>query len=371
MDIAATNVPLHTEFIGQLDSPENVEIRARVEGFVDQVLFIEGTNVGKDAPLFRLDDKPYQERLKAAKGMLGEAQASLKKSEADVLRLRPLAEKRAVPQQDLDNALAAVDVAKAGVVSAQARVSSAELDVSYCNIRSPISGLIGAKQVSVGELVGKGQATLMATISTLDPIWFHCNVSEAQYLRAQAETRRLGKQVAEMPVTLILGDGSTHSETGRFVFMDRAVDVKTGTLRVRAQFANPDMRADDTRSKVLRPGMFGRIRVDLGVTPDAILVPEKAVTELQGNNFVWVVGADNKAAQRPIKVGHQVGGDLIVTEGLKAGERIIVEGIQKARQNQPVQPVTLAQAAEAAAAQAVKQAEAKKATEGEAKAAKE
>jgi len=376
MDITATNVPLDTEFIGQLDSPQNVEIRARVEGFVDQMLFIEGTNVNAGDPLFKLDDKPYQERLKAAKGMLGEAQAALKKYEADVARLRPLAEKRAVPQQDLDNALASVDVGKAAVVSAQARVDSAQLDLTYCDIRSPIAGLIGAKQVSIGDLVGKGQPTLMATISVLDPIWFYCNVGEVQYLKAEAETRRLGKLVREMPVTLILGDGAEHSAKGHFVFIDRAVDVKTGTFRVRAQFSNPDVRIGETVRKVLRPGMFGRIRVDLGIRPDSILVPEKAVTELQGKNFIWVVGSDNKASQRSVTVGQQVGESLLITENLKAGERIIVEGVQKARQDQPVQPMTAAQAAEAAAKAAqeaeAKQAEAKKAKEaGEAKHGKE
>lgn len=372
MDITATNVPLDTEFIGQLDSPQNVEIRARVEGFVDQMLFVEGTNVNKNDPLFKLDDKPFQERLKAAKGMLGEAQASLKKYEADVARLRPLAEKKAVPLQDLDNALASVDVGKAAVVSAQARVDSAQLDLSYCDIRAPISGLIGAKQVSIGDLVGKGQPTLMATISTLDPIWFYCNVSEVQYLKAEAETRRTGKLVKDMPVTLILSDGSEHPGKGHFVFIDRAVDVKTGTFRVRAQFPNPDVRVGDNVRKVLRPGMFGRIRVDLPSRPDSILVPEKAVTELQGKNFVWVVGSDNKASQRRVTVGQQIGESLLVTENLKAGERIIVEGLQKARQDQPVQPMTIAQAAAAAAAQAAKQAEAQKAKEaGEAKHGKE
>lgn len=372
MDITATNVPLSTEFIGQLDSPQNVEIRARVEGFVDQMLFVEGTDVKSNAPLFKLDDKPYQERLKAALGMLGEAEASLKKYEADVARLRPLAEKKAVPQQDLDNALASVDVGKAAVVSAQARVDSAKLDLSYCDIQAPIAGLIGAKQVSLGDLVGKGTPTLMATISTLDPIWFYCNVSEVQYLRAEAEVRRTGKRVMDMPVTLILADGSVHPEKGKFVFIDRAVDIKTGTFRVRAQFLNPDVEVGGVKRKVLRPGMFGRIRVDLGVRADSILVPEKAITELQGKNFVWVVGSDNKCAQRPVQAGQQVGENLLILDGLKAGERIIVEGLQKARQDQPAQPLTLAQAAEAATAQAAKQAEAMKAKEeGEAKHGKE
>ena len=253
--------------------------------------------------------------------------------------------------------------------------SSANLDLSYCDIRAPIAGLIGAKQVSIGELVGKGQPTLMATISTLDPIWFYCNVSEVQYLRAEAETRRTGKRVVDMPVTLILSDGSEHPAKGNFVFIDRAVDVKTGTFRVRGPVSESGRPHWRTMRKVLRPGMFGRIRVELPSRPDSILVPEKAVTELQGKNFVWVVGADNKASQRPVVVGHQIGENLLITEGLKAGERIIVEGLQKARQDQPVQPMTLAQAAEAAAKAAkeaeAKQAEAKKVKEGEEKHGKE
>ena len=179
-DITTTNVPLQCEFIGQLDSPQNVEVRARVEAFVDKMLFTEGTEVKEGDPLFALDKKPSQERLAAAEGMLAEAKAALNKYEKDVARLAPLAQKRAVPQQDLDNAVASVDVGKAAVLSAQARVQSAQIDLSYCDVRSPITGLIGAKQVSIGELVGKGQPTLMATISTLDPIWFYCNVSEAR-----------------------------------------------------------------------------------------------------------------------------------------------------------------------------------------------
>jgi membrane fusion protein (multidrug efflux system) len=344
MDLVATNVPMSTEFIGQLDSPQNVEIRARVEGFVDQMLFVEGTNVSVGDPLFKLDDKPYQERLKAALGMLAESEAALKKYEADVARLKPLAEKRAVPQQDLDNALASVDVGRAGVDSAKARVDSAKLDLSYCDIHSPITGLIGAKQVSIGELVGKGQPTLMATISTLDPIWFYCNISEVQYLRAEAEIRRTGKKIEDMPVTLILGNGAAHPATGKFVFIDRAVDVKTGTIRVRAQFANPN--------QVLRPGMFARIKVDLGIRPDSILMPEKAMTELQGKSFVWVVGPGNKVNQRAVKVGETIGENLLLLEGLKAGERIITEGLQKVREGADVQPMTAAQMAQTAAAPA-------------------
>jgi membrane fusion protein (multidrug efflux system) len=169
MDVTATNVQLDAEIIGQLDSPQNVEIRARIEAFVEQMPFTEGTEVKSDQLLFKLDDRPYKERLAAAKGALGEAEAALKKYQTDVARLKPLAEKRAVPQQDLDNAVASVDVGKAAVFSAQAQVEAALLDLSYCELRAPTNGLIGAKHVSIGELVGKGQPTLMATMSTLDP----------------------------------------------------------------------------------------------------------------------------------------------------------------------------------------------------------
>jgi membrane fusion protein, multidrug efflux system len=363
MDLTATNVPMSVEFIGQLDAPENVEVRARVEAFVDKMLFTEGTEVKEGDPLFKLDDRPYQEQLAAAKGSLAEANAALNKYQKDVARLTPLAQKRAVPQQDLDNAVAGVDVGQAGVLTAKARVLSAELDVSYCDVRAPIKGLVGAKQVSMGELVGKGSPTLLATISKLDPIWFYCNVGEAQFLMADSESRRTGRNIADLPITLLLANGSTHPEKGKFVFIDRAVDIRTGTLRVRAEFPNPQ--------KILRPGMFARINVDLGVRADTIVVPERAVTELQGRNFVWVIGADNKAEQRPVKVGEQIGENMVITEGLKGKERIVVEGLQKVRDGALVQPMSAAQMAEAATAQAAQQAEAKPAKEGEAKHSKE
>lgn len=335
MVVVATNAAFRTELIGQLDSPQNVQIRARVEAFVDKMLFTEGTEVKEGDLLFQLDSKPFQERLAAANGMLAEAKAALNKYEKDVARLRPLAEKKAVPQQDLDNALASVDVGKASVLSAQARVDSALIDLGYCEVRAPTSGLIGAKQVSIGELVGKGEPTLLATISTLDPIWFYCSVGEVDYLHAESEARRLGKQISELVITLILPDGTEHPAKGKFVFIDRAVDVKTGTLRVRAEFPNPEKR--------LRPGMFARIKVDLGDRAGTVLIPTRAVAELQGKNFVWVVGSDNKTTQRAVKVGAQLGENFVILEGLRAGERIVVEGLQKVREGAEVNAMTAQQ----------------------------
>jgi RND family efflux transporter MFP subunit len=360
MDITTTNVPLEAEIIGQLDSPQNVEIRARVEAFVKEMPFIEGTNVRAGQLLFKLDDAPYQERLAGAKGGLAEAEAALKEYQADVARLKPLAEKRAVPQQDLDNAVASVDVGLASVFSAKARVQAADLDLSYCSVYAPTNGLIGAKQVSVGELVGKGTPTLMATMSTLDPIWIYCNASEVGLLNMDEFTRRTGKSIYDVPATLILANGKEHPQKGKVGFVDRAVDVKTGTIRIRGEFPNP--------GELLRPGMFARMRLDFGTRPDSILVPERAVTELQGKSFVWVVGADNKASQREVAVGQQFGENLLITNKLNTGDRIVVEGIQKLRDGVEVKPLTAEQAAAL-----VKQAEGapKAAKEGETKHGKE
>jgi membrane fusion protein, multidrug efflux system len=179
----------------------------------------------------------------------------------------------------------------------------------------------------------------LATISVLDPIWFYCNVSEVDYIRAESEIQRTGKHIEELPVSLILANETKHPDQGKFVFIDRAVDTKTGTLRVRAQFANAQ--------KVLRPGMFGRIKVDLGTRADSIAVPERAVTEMQGKNFVWSVGSDNKVTQRTVKVGGQLGENLLILEGLKPGDRIVVEGLQKVKEGAPVEPKTAAELAEA------------------------
>jgi membrane fusion protein (multidrug efflux system) len=352
MEVVGTNLPLAHEIIGQLDSPENVQVRARVEGFVEKVLFTEGTNVNAGDPLFLLDRKPFLERLAAAQGQLAQAEATLNKYRKDVERLEPLARKKAIPRQDLENAQASVAVGEAAVQSAKAGVESAQLNLEYCDVRAPIAGRIGAREVVVGDLVGKGEPTLLATISRVDPIWFYCGVSEVQYLRTEAAVATLGRQVADLPVALILADGRTMPERGRFVFVDRVVDAKTGTLRLRAEFAN--------REGLLRPGMFARIRIDLGTRADAVVVPERAVTELQGRDFVWVVGGDRKAAQRKVTRSKTalVEGGVVIEEGLKAGERIVVEGVQKVRDGLEVQPKTAAErageraAADAAAAQA-------------------
>jgi len=362
LELTATNVARTADFIGQLDSPQTVEVRARVEAFVEKILFTEGKDVKEGDPLFTLDKRPFEQRLAAANGLLAEAQAALSKYRADTNRLGPLAEKKAIPLQDMDNAVASVAVGQASVQSAEARVESAKIDLSYCNVTAPVSGLIGAKQVSVGTLVGKGEPTLMATISELHPIWFYCAISEVEYLIAERTAREAGREVGELPVSLILSDGSTHPESGKWVFVDRAVDVKTGTIRARAEFPNP--------KKFLRPGMFARIRISLRSDGGNILVPERSLVELQGKSFVWIVGPDNKVMQRSVRVAPvRVRDHGVILEGVKEGERVVVEGVQKCREGVLVRPMTALQMAEAI--QAAKQPQADNAQQGETKPGKE
>ncbi|MEI7912386.1 MAG: efflux RND transporter periplasmic adaptor subunit [Verrucomicrobiota bacterium] len=352
MAVAPSEVPLTATLIGQLDSPQNVDVRARVEAFVDEMRFTEGVEVKQGDVLFVLDKKPFLEKLGAAKGSLAEAEAALKKYQTDVNRLQPLADKKAVPQQDLDNSLAAVDAGKANVLTAQSRVETALLNLGYCEVLAPMTGLIGAKQVSIGDLVGKGEPTLLATMSTLDPIWFYCNVSEVSYIKVKEWSAKMNKDLFSLPLTLILADGLEHPDQGSFIFIDRAVDVKTGTLRMRAKFPNP--------KKILRPGMFARVRVDLGTRQDCLQVPERALVELQGKTFLWVIDTDGKASQRPVKVGEQNGSNFIILEGIKSGERVVVEGLQKVRQDSQVNAMTRAQMAAGKSAPAAEAEPAKK-----------
>ena len=390
-EVIQKTVPLYSEFVAQTEAKETVEIRARVAAFLDAQHFAEGTVVKKDQVLFTLDKREYEAQLLQAKAQLSKAQADLAfakdnalvesaksnldvararlgKAETDERRLKPLAQRRAVPQQDYDDAIANLDSARAEVESkkssvntaqvnqksgieqaeaaiaaANAAIVQAELNVSYCTIRSPIEGLIGKRLVSPGNLVGKGEATLLDTVSSIDPIRVAVTISEAEYLRfaAQQKQRQAGGGVA---LELILGDGSVFPHKGRVVIADRAVDVKTGTLSLLAEFPNPE--------GLLRPGQFGRVRAAAETVENAILVPKRAVQETQGTKSVLVVGADNVVTLRTISPGESVGDLLIVRDGLKPGERVIVDGIQKARPGSPVNPSVAGSSPPAAKAEA-------------------
>ena len=375
-EVVQKTVPIYSEFVARTDAVNTVEIRARVQAVLAAQHFTEGTMVKKDQLLFTLDKREYEAQLQQAKAQLAKAEADLAyardnatvesakatldvalarlgKAETDERRLKPLAERRAVPQQDYDNAAAnldgaradvqsrraalntvqvqqksSIEQAEAAVQSAKAAIIQAELNLSYCTIRSPIEGLIGERKVSPGNLVGKGEATLLDTVSSIDPIRVLISISDAEYLRF-TENRKKGRASAT-DLELILADGSVFPQKGRFVIADRAVDVKTGTLSLIAEFPNP--------AGLLRPGQFGRIRAAAEVVENAILVPQRAVQEIQGMKSVLVVGADNMVALRTITPGEKVGDLLIARDGVKPGERVIVDGMQKARPGSPVNP---------------------------------
>ena len=327
-EVIQKTVPIYSEYVAQIEAKETVEIRARVQAYLAAQHFAEGTIVKKDQLLFTLDPREYEAKLLQAKAQLEGAQARLGKAETDERRLKPLAERHAVPQQDYDNAVASLETARAGVSAAKASVVEAELNLSYCTIRSPISGLIGQRQVAPGNLVGKDGATLLDTVSSVDPIRVVATISEAEYLRLRSlKTERMGFSV---PLELVLADGSVFPHKGKLVIVDRAVDVKTGTLTAIAEFPNPNA--------LLRPGQFGRVRAAVETAENAILIPKRAVQEIQGMKTVLVVGADNMVALRTIKPGESVGSLLVVQDGLKPGERVIVDGIQKARPGTKVNP---------------------------------
>jgi membrane fusion protein (multidrug efflux system) len=371
-------VPVFSEYTARTDANDTVEIRARVAAFLQSMHFEEGRPVRKGQPLFTLDKREYEANLQTAKAQLARAEADLQsakerslvdtaqanleiaiahlnKADQDVKRLKPLAEQQAVPQQDYDNALAVqqgaranlegqksglntskvnqtaqIGQASAAVMAAKAQIQQAELNLEYCNITSPIDGLIGKREVAPGNLVGRGEATLLATVSNINPLRVYLSISEAEYLKLIAQ-RKAGKGPVGQSMELILADGSVFPHKGRFIVADRAVDLKTGTLNLIAEFPNPE--------HTLRPGQFGRVRLAVTVAENAILIPQKAVAELQSAKVAFVVGADNKVALRTLTLGDRVGQDYIVTEGLKGGERIVVDGLLKVKPGVTVTPM--------------------------------
>jgi membrane fusion protein (multidrug efflux system) len=322
---------VYLELVGQTVGYQDVELRARVEGFLDSMTFREGSFVRKGELLYEIDRKPLEAQLAQAKADQATAQARLAKADNDVTRYRPLAAKQAVSKQELDDALAAQDAARSQVEAAKAAAEKASFDLSYTRITAPISGLIGTTLVKPGNLVGRGQNTLLTTISQIDPILFRAGVTEADYLKvAKRDPSRAGAAPEAGGIQLLLSDGTIYPHTGRVTTVDRAVDPTTGTLGLQIQFANPD--------QLLRPGVYGRARVLLENKPGALLIPQRAVQELQNLYNVAVVGADNKVAFRSVKVGQRVDSLWVIDEGLKPGERVVVEGLQRISDGVTVAP---------------------------------
>ena len=372
-------VPIYSEYVGQTKADNTVELRARVEGILQKVHFKEGTTVQRGQLLFTIDKREYQAALQSAKATQAKAESDLaqakqrtdviqaqaqvadalatySKTQQDLARIRPLAAEKAVTELELDAAVAADKSAKANVdakqanltnleasvkytieraaaevSAAKARVIQAELNLSYCDIYSPINGIIGFQQVDEGNLVGRGDATLLATVSLSNPVLVDFSLSEVEYLKL-VDRNRPGKRASEAQFQLVLSDDSIHPQSGSFKVLDRTVDPATGTMKAQASFPNP--------GSYLRPGQFARIRVAVSEVANAVLVPQKAIQELQGAKTVMIVDAQNKVQVRTLRLGDKSDNYYVVLEGLKAGDRVIVEGMQKAKPGGEVRPST-------------------------------
>ena len=354
VQVEQKDVPIWNEWVGTLDGLVNAQIRPQVTGYLLRQTYQEGSFVRKGQLLFEIDPRTFQVALDQTKAQLANAEQQLAQAEAnqvkaqlDVNRYVPLVKEQAVTQQDLDNAVQAnlaaqaqVRAAKAQIDAAKAQVAAAQLNLGFTKIVSLIDGIAGVAQAQIGDLVGP--TGLLTTVSTLDPIKVYFPVSERGYLDYVKENPDAAKRAAQekqLALELVLADGSLYPNKGTFSFADRQVDVKTGTLRLQGLFPNP--------GNILRPGQFARVRAVTKTRRGALLVPQRAVTELQGAYQVAVVSKDNKVEIRPVKVGERVGTEWIIEQGLKPRERVVAEGIQRVRAGMTVNPKPLKAVTEA------------------------
>ncbi len=331
--LSAQTTPLTIDVVAEVKAFREVDIYSRISGQLIKQAFKPGQKIKEGELLFSVDPRAYDEAAIDAQAKLAEAESVLARTRQDLERYRPLLPDNAIPRQTYDQAVATEQQNVAVVQARRAGLERARLDRSYADVRSPISGQIGLQKLEVGALASAGQ-TVLATVSTLDPVVAYFSIPEVDYINLAKrfmKERKENKSEAEQPIELILADGSVYAETGTIDFADRALSAATGTLTLRAVFPNP--------SGLLRPGMNTRVRLIYEVAQDALLIPQKAVSELLGKQFVAVVGGGDKIEQRPISTGARIGELWLVKTGLKAGERIVVEGVQKAQQGTVVKPV--------------------------------
>lgn len=357
VEVSVRDVPVAKEWIGTLDGTVNADIHAQVTGYLLKQNYSEGSAVHKGQLLFEIDPRPFQAALNQANGSLAQArgilqqangtlaqsQARLGKADLDVKRYAPLARTKAISQEEMDNAIqsqlearanveaaqAGIEAAKASIEAAKAAVDDAEVKLGFTRITSPIDGIAGLAKMQVGALVAPSGSEL-TTVSTVNPIKAYFTVSEQEYLARHTRIQAGGPGVTAGNLDLILADGSLHPYKGSFFMADRQVDVGTGAMRLAALFPNP--------GNVLRPGQYCRVRSVVETRRNAVLVPQRAISELQGSSQVAVVGSDNKVEIRPVKLGETLGSLRIVEDGLHSGERIVVEGLQKIRNGMTVAP---------------------------------
>lgn len=330
----ADSVTIYDEFVGQVYGQKDIAIRARVEGFLDGIYFEEGSTVKKGQLLYKIESQPYEADVAAMMSRVVEAKTRLAKTESDLRRIRPLAENNAVSQSDLDEAVANYDASVASLEAAEANLDAARIYLSYTQIKSPLTGIIGKTKSKVGDFVGRSyDQVVLNEVSLIDTMLVEFFITENQYLQLMRnliekypeieKTGTIPQQRAENTLELILADGSIYELKGKVKFIDRNIDPTTGAILVQATFPNP--------TKLLRPGLFSKVKAKLFSSNDAILIPQRCIMELQGMYSVYVVDNDNKIESREITVGEKLGSDWMILDGLKSGENVVYEGIQKVR----------------------------------------
>lgn len=337
--LEARDVPVYSEWVGQTRGGEEVEIRSRVEGYVDRVVYKEGTYVRRGQVMYVVDPLQYAANVNVAKGQLAEAEANLARAEQDVARYTPLVEQNAISRQEYETAVQMAKASRASVQAMRGSVQKAQVELGYCTVTSPIDGLAGSSSVEVGDLIGRIAAGPLTTVSKLDPIRVKFSMSEVEWLRVTKRRRQLDSSARKRPIPLqlILADKSVHPYLGEASVIDNAIDPQTGTIMIEALFPNPE--------GMVRPGQFARVRAALDQARGAIVIPQRAVSELQGTQYVAVVDAKSKAvSMRPVVISHRVGATYVIEAGLSAGETIVYEGLQKVRDGAVVAPkrVTIA-----------------------------
>ncbi|PZX21549.1 lipoprotein, component of acridine efflux pump, similar to acrA [Cupriavidus phytorum] len=347
MTVALRDVPIVFDFVGQTQSSQQVEIRARVNGFLDKRVYTEGALVKAGETLFLMDRKPFEATLQAAEAELAQQQARLVTAQADLKRVRPLAERNALSQRDLDDATGKAQAAAAAVEGARANVISARLNLSYTTIKSPVAGLSSFAKRQAGSYIDTTNS-LLTYVAKLDPMWVNFSLSENEVLKMRTDREsgaiRFPEQDA-FDVVVVLADGKSFPNHGRIAFADASFSADTGTYLVRAEVSNPE--------GVLRPGQFVRVKVHGAKRAKAIAVPQEAIVQTQRGQAVWVVGPDNKVQQRVVDVGEWTGDNWVVRSGLKPGERVAVSGTLRLAPGAPVKAVQAGPAAAPAAASGV------------------
>jgi RND family efflux transporter MFP subunit len=332
--VVQKDVPIYNEWVATLDGFDNAQIQPQVTGYIVAQTYREGSPVKKGQVLFEIDPRPFQAVLDQAKAQLAQAQAQLGKTKLDVDRDTPLAKERAIAQSQLDNDIQANLAAIASVKSSEAQVEQAQLNLDFCHVTSLLDGIAGIATVQIGNLVSP--TVVLTSVSRVEPIKAYFPISEQTYMKfaKRINTSNREDDLEEIkgapPLQLILADGTVYPHAGKILYTDRQVDITTGTIRIASSFPNPE--------NILRPGQFGRIRAATEQVNGALLVPQKAVNELQGMYQIAVVGEGNKVSIRSVKVGDRSGEYWIIQDGLKPGEMVIVEGLQKVRDGSVVKP---------------------------------